>query len=107
MAVAASDAQGLVFTLDQILNNTSIVALFSYGGQHLLFPGDAQYGSWESWIGQNSAADLLANVSFYKVAHHGSFNATPKTVLEKMTDKAFSAMVSTQNQPWKVFRFQS
>jgi beta-lactamase superfamily II metal-dependent hydrolase len=100
MAVAASDAQGLVFKLDQILNNTSIVTLFSYGGQHLLFPGDAQYGSWESWIGQNSAADLLANVSFYKVAHHGSFNATPKTVLEKMTDKAFSAMVSTQNQPW-------
>lgn len=100
LAVAASDAQGLVFKLDQILNNTSIVTLFSYGGQHLLFPGDAQFGSWESWTGQNSAADLLANVSFYKVAHHGSFNATPKTVLERMTDKAFSAMVSTQNQPW-------
>ncbi len=99
LAVAATGAEGLAFALDNVLNNTSVVALFRYGGQTMLFPGDAQYGSWASWVGSEAGA-ALAGVGFYKVAHHGSFNATPKGALEKMPLKGFSAMASTQTTPW-------
>ena len=42
----------------------------------------------------------MQKVTFLKVAHHGSHNATPKTALEKMADHKFAAMVSTQSKPW-------
>ncbi len=100
LAVAATDAEGLVFTLDRIVNNTSVVAVFMYRGKYLLFPGDAQYGSWEGWIRRPETSGLLADVNFYKVAHHGSYNATPVSALEGMTEKSFAAMVSTQSEPW-------
>jgi glyoxylase-like metal-dependent hydrolase (beta-lactamase superfamily II) len=90
----------LAFALDQALNNTSLVCLFSYRGRSLLFPGDAQYGSWKGWLDDDNVAELLRGVSFYKVAHHGSENATPKTALERMTPGGFAAMLSTQGHPW-------
>lgn len=96
---ASSSAEDLAFALDQCVNNCSIVALFSYQGKNLLFPGDAQYGNWQSWV-ESESGSLLGDVSFYKVAHHGSVNATPKEALEKMPDAKFAAMMSTQNKPW-------
>ena len=96
----ADGAEGLAFALDQAMNNTSVVTLLSYQGKRLLFPGDAQYGNWANWIDTPDAATWLASVTFYKVAHHGSFNATPKAALEKMKDQSFAAMASTQNEPW-------
>lgn len=36
----------------------------------------------------------------FKIAHHGSHNATPRDALEKMSKGKFAAMVSTQNVPW-------
>lgn len=74
------------------INNTSLVLAFELGedGPVLLFPGDAQAGSWASWSGlkwdvryrdhtrQVTGADLLRRVVFYKVGHHGSHNATIK-----------------------------
>jgi hypothetical protein len=95
-----SSAEELAFALDQCVNNCSIVALFSYQGKDLLFPGDAQYGNWKSWVESGESGSLLSGVSFYKVSHHGSVNATPKEVLEKMPDAKFAAMMSTQKQPW-------
>jgi beta-lactamase superfamily II metal-dependent hydrolase len=97
---AESPADALAFALDSALNNTSIVAVFSYGGRQLLFPGDAQYGNWQAWLEEEGAGDILSGVDFYKVAHHGSFNATPKRALEKMRLGKFAAMISTQNKPW-------
>jgi beta-lactamase superfamily II metal-dependent hydrolase len=94
------DAEALAFFLDRAMNNTSIVALLSYRGHNLLFPGDAQYGNWSSWIDGPEAADILEQVSFYKVSHHGSFNATPRSVLERLPEGRFAAMVSTQSEPW-------
>ena len=91
----------LAFTLDQALNNTSVVTLMSFSGQKLLFPGDAQYGNWKFWLQQKSSDELLAGIQFYKVAHHGSFNATPKGALQKMAPGGFAAMASTQSVPWK------
>ncbi len=96
----AGDPEALAFTLDQAMNNTSVVTLLAYRGKYLLLPGDAQYGNWDSWLGQSDSQELLAEVNFYKVAHHGSFNATPKKALEKMTKGRFAAMASTQEVPW-------
>jgi hypothetical protein len=90
----------LAFALDQVKNNTSLVTLFVFRGQYLLFPGDAQYGNWKWWLDQTEAEDILPRISFLKVAHHGSHNATPKDALERMAQGGFAAMVSTQNAPW-------
>jgi beta-lactamase superfamily II metal-dependent hydrolase len=98
--IAQAPAEDLAFALDSALNNTSVVALFSYAGHHLLFPGDAQYGNWQAWLQDEGAGDILGSVEFYKVAHHGSFNATPKSALEQMHTDHVAAMVSTQNTPW-------
>lgn len=90
---------GLAFALDSAKNNTSLVTLFIYGGQYLLFPGDAQYGNWKYWL-DKEADDILPQINFLKVAHHGSHNAMPKDALEKMSTGGFAAMVSTQSVPW-------
>ncbi|HYK87706.1 MAG TPA: MBL fold metallo-hydrolase [Acidobacteriota bacterium] len=98
--LAASSNEGLAFALDQVINNTSLVTLFQYRGQNLLFAGDAQYGNWKFWIEKEGSDQLLSQVSFYKVGHHGSVNATPKGALEKMATGKFAAMLSTQSTPW-------
>lgn len=91
----------LAFGIDQAVNNSSLVTLFSLGGQHLLFPGDAQYGSWQSWLDGPEGREILSQLTFMKMAHHASHNATPRRALEGMTDGQVSAMVSTQTKPWK------
>lgn len=81
-------SEHLALNLDSDTNNTSLVLAFEWGeagkGQVLLFPGDAQVGSWLSWRRQNyrvgnvtmTADDLLRRVVLYKVGHHASHNAT-------------------------------
>jgi beta-lactamase superfamily II metal-dependent hydrolase len=101
---ATLDAAGLAFALDQILNNTSIVAFFTFHGKTLLFPGDAQYGNWQSWMNMSDSQTLFDQLDFFKVAHHGSVNATPKSALERM-HVGFAAMISTQNKPWPSIPF--
>lgn len=96
---ASFPASAVAFALDRLLNNTSIVALFEWRGKQLLFPGDAQYGDWTYWY-KNNGAEILSNICFYKVSHHGSLNATPKGAVEEMPAGAFAAMMSTQNKPW-------
>jgi len=98
--IASAPLEGLAFALDQAINNTSLVTLFRYWGKNLLFAGDAQYGNWKYWLEKDDSDQVLSNVNFYKVSHHGSVNATPKSVLERMTTGKFAAMLSTQNTPW-------
>ena len=99
-------------------NNVSFVIAFDLPGSDkmLLFPGDAQVGSWLSWhdiqnwnfrdtpsdscnppgagTSQTLMENLLSRVAFYKVGHHGSHNATIKDKgLEKMTRKDLVAFV--------------
>ena len=66
--------------LDKVMNNTSIILLFEVGGKKLLFPGDAQIENWAYALGKPQNHKLLSDVDLYKVGHHASLNATPKTL---------------------------
>jgi beta-lactamase superfamily II metal-dependent hydrolase len=99
-AAAESPASRLALVLDNIRNNTSLVILFRYGGKSLLFPGDAQWGNWQSWIGNAEAKRILSEVDFLKVAHHGSENATPVEVVAGLKGAGLATVVSTQIQPF-------
>lgn len=71
----------IVRRMDDYLNNTSVILLFEVGGKKLLFPGDAQIENWSYALSKREIRTLLAGVDVYKVGHHGSLNATPKTGL--------------------------
>jgi hypothetical protein len=73
----------LAIALDNALNNTSLMLMFVIGNAHLLFPGDAQWGTWRELMDDEPACQLLRNTTFYKVGHHGSHNATPASFVEK------------------------
>jgi hypothetical protein len=66
------------------MNNTSVILLFEVGTKKLLFPGDAQLENWMYAMKEAKEATavrkLLSAVDVYKVGHHGSLNATPKTL---------------------------
>jgi len=55
------------------INNTSIVFCIEWHGNRLLFTGDAEEQSWEVMKQSN----VLKEVDFLKVSHHGSHNGTP------------------------------
>ena len=83
--LSADQLLEIVRVLDDQMNNTSVILLFEIGGKKLLFPGDAQIENW-SWALEDApdaaaTRKRLAAVDFYKVGHHGSRNATPKTLL--------------------------
>lgn len=98
--LAEAPADRLALALDNARNNTSLVILFRYRGKSLLFPGDAQWGNWQSWIGTDAARQLLSELDFFKVAHHGSDNATPVDVVHALRNSGLAAMVSTQVLPY-------
>jgi len=70
----------LVLIMDDAMNNTSVILMFEAGGKKLLFPGDAQIENWEFALSDPDILKELADVDVYKVGHHGSRNATPKTL---------------------------
>jgi hypothetical protein len=71
-------------SLDGVLNNTSVILLFEVGDRRLVFPGDAQLENWHYALRECDEAEAirerLASACFYKVGHHGSLNATPKSL---------------------------
>lgn len=71
---------GLVRALDNVINNTSLILLFEAGGKKLLFPGDAQIENWSYALSRTSVIRRLRGTDVYKVGHHGSLNATPKSL---------------------------
>jgi hypothetical protein len=87
--------QRIVRTMDDVLNNTSVILLFEVGGKRLLFPGDAQLENWDYVLNQSTkgpvVAKSLAAIDLYKVGHHGSRNATPKLSLFGLWDKRTTA----------------
>lgn len=96
--------------LDTALNNTSLILLFrvpsAVGPLRLLFPGDAQIENWEYALkfAPEKEANLaeLRDIDLYKVGHHGSRNATPRTLYDLWTaadgaDRPLVAMMSTKS----------
>lgn len=109
-------AEAFALAADSLANNLSLVVAFELppgeGAEQsvLLFAADAQVGNWLSWYEieewkpqggvvaaqvKPDIADLLQRTIFYKVGHHGSHNATLKTLgVERMRpDGNFTAFV--------------
>ena len=90
-ALAAS-----ALSADKFLNNQSLIVLFRFKGKSLLFVGDAQWGNWQNFLyggaygsdGRTAirpeAREILKNIDFYKIGHHGSANATPVDAVKIM-----------------------
>ena len=74
----------IVRSLDKQMNNTSVILLFEVGDKKLLFPGDAQIENWSYAFEQADKKPALRKkleaVNLYKIGHHGSLNATPKSL---------------------------
>jgi hypothetical protein len=108
---------GLALRMDRYINNTSLVLAFRLpNGNVLLFPGDAQGGNWKSWADpdkplefeaeKTNAHQLLKSTVFYKVSHHGSHNATPRTYgLDLMTHPDLRALVPVDHAIAKQARY--
>jgi hypothetical protein len=80
----------IVRILDDVLNNTSLILVFEVGDKRMLFPGDAQIENWNFALKNAPDAEelreALARVDLYKVGHHGSRNATPRTLFGLWTE---------------------
>lgn len=87
-SIRAEQLLGLVRILDKAMNNTSVILLFEINDKKLLFPGDAQIENWEYALKQPEAIKLLKDTDLYKVGHHGSRNATPKSLWNKFAKKS-------------------
>jgi len=86
----------LAIALDKALNNTSLVIVVEVAGQFMLFPGDAQWGSWQAIMTDPKCRAVLEKVDVLKVGHHGSHNATPRELIEKILSKPQTALFSTK-----------
>lgn len=96
MKEQADSLLSIVRTLDKAMNNTSVILLFEVGGKAILFPGDAQYENWMYALSKPQIVARLKKVDLYKVGHHGSLNATPKTLWNGFTRR------STSRQPGRL-----
>jgi beta-lactamase superfamily II metal-dependent hydrolase len=86
----------LVTQLEKAVNGTSLMLMFEWGKAHLLFSGDAQWGTWKAAMEDERSAEILGRTTFYKVGHHASHNATPRRFVESILPKDFQALVSTR-----------
>jgi beta-lactamase superfamily II metal-dependent hydrolase len=108
----AIDHLAVAVALEKAVNGTSLMLMIETPRSFLLFPGDAQWGTWNAAIEDTEWATLLERTTLYKIGHHGSHNATPKRFLEDLVATRsspqgaliddFTAMVSTRPiKMWK------
>jgi beta-lactamase superfamily II metal-dependent hydrolase len=104
------DALLAAAALEDSVNGTSLMLMFNINNAYMLFPGDAQWGTWDAAINNPRWRELLAKTTFYKVGHHGSHNATPTDFLDgvlKDSTLLAAAMVCTRtevNPTWDIPR---
>ena len=119
-------AEQLALALNNFTNNTSLALAFEFvdSGEVLLFPGDAQIGSWLTWkdLGWNvpdlsgstrtvDIADLFTRTVFYKGSHHASHNGTLSGLetgeagLEQMTHKDLVCVVPVDRAMSKIMKW--
>ncbi|MDB5285887.1 MAG: hypothetical protein JWR05_836 [Mucilaginibacter sp.] len=101
-------AGSLALRVNSMTNNLSLVIAIEAEDSKkvMLFPGDAEFGSWASWhkidwkglTGPKKVhytEDLLNRTVFYKIAHHMSHNGTAQRQgLEMMNDPELTAMAT-------------
>lgn len=99
------DAMALAVSLEKAVNGTSLMLAFEFGDAVLLFPGDAQWGTWDRVLRDPEKSAVVDRATLLKVGHHGSHNATPRQFVEKTRDEAIrAALVSvgpTKVPNWK------
>lgn len=92
---------GIATTMDNAMNNTSLILLFEIGDKKFLFPGDAQIENWSYCLfeAEDKAKNLklLEDTFLYKVGHHGSLNATPQTLWKTFGNKKDSPHPSDED----------
>lgn len=104
------NAGSLALRYERSINNTSVALAIRFDASEkvLLFPGDAEFGNWESWhdalewpvniageIVTKKAEYFLSKTVFYKVGHHLSQNGTAKRMgVEMMTSDTLAAMAT-------------
>ena len=93
-ALAVDELFAAAASITSSINGTSLMLVFEIGGLALFFPGDAQWGTWRRVLATPAARDLVSRCAFYKVGHHGSHNASPKTFVRKVMGDATTAAVS-------------
>jgi hypothetical protein len=91
MREQADSLLSIVRMLDKAMNNTSVILLFEVNDRVVLFPGDAQYENWMYALSKPALVERLARVNLYKVGHHGSLNATPRTLWNAFAQKGGAA----------------
>ena len=84
--------------LDKAVNGTSLMLMLEIAGTHLLFPGDAQWGTWQAALADTQWRDMLKRTAFYKIGHHGSHNATPHDFVAELLPDHACAMASTRTR---------
>jgi beta-lactamase superfamily II metal-dependent hydrolase len=87
----------LAATLDKAINGSSLMLVFEIGDVCLLFPGDAQWGTWMRVLADPEWRELLGRTRLLKVGHHGSHNATPPEFVRKLLPQGASALISTRS----------
>jgi competence protein ComEC len=70
-------------------NNYSVVVLITYGSQTFLFTGDAEKKEERLLLSDGLIAPRLANVTFYKVGHHGAETSTTPDFLDVIPNKGY------------------
>jgi hypothetical protein len=90
------DPLALAVALEQAVNGTSLVLAFEFAGHVLIFPGDAQWGTWDQAMNDSRTQELLRRTTVLKVGHHGSHNATPARLLEEFIAGARAALIPVQ-----------
>lgn len=107
-----TDHFAIAAALEKAVNGTSLMLAFEVGDALLLFPGDAQWGTWNAVLQNERWRDTVARTTFYKIGHHGSHNATPREYIESLIGSRrtqpgafvanFRAAVSTRHMDmWK------
>ena len=82
--LAADELLAAAASITSSINGTSLMFVLEFGGLFLFFPGDAQWGTWKRVLDDPQRRSLLQRCSFYKIGHHGSHNASPRTFVEQV-----------------------
>jgi beta-lactamase superfamily II metal-dependent hydrolase len=96
IAELLEDPEGLAAQQQAASNDSSLLLVLEMGRAVLVFAGDAEWRSWRAVLADSEARALLGRASFLKLGHHGSYNATPRELVEDvLPGKRLWAVVST------------